>query len=229
MHGLGYDAHMPSDIAPSGLTEALAGWLEELDFSSGEALGKSNQGEVRRFRFQTLDLAIKTPQGKGFAGWLSLQSLRREHRIYKRLNGVDGFPRCHGLYQDRYLVLDYINGCGFRQATPADRETFFEHLLSSIQKMHDRGVAHGDLKRKDNLRVDREGRPFIIDLGTAVLRKPGRAPFNRILFKFVAQTDLNAWVKLKHGRYHDLPDKDQRWLRRSWLERGLSRWWPGRR
>ncbi|MEE4295207.1 MAG: hypothetical protein V2J20_01155 [Wenzhouxiangella sp.] len=220
---------MPLHTAPSELTEALADWLETVDFSSGEALGNSNQGEVRRFRFKNLDLAIKAPKGSGPAGWLSLQSLRREHRTYGRLNGLQGFPRCHGLYHNRYLVLDYIDGCGFRHAAPANREAFFAQLLDSIQAMHDQGVAHGDLKRKDNLRVDREGKPFIIDLGTAVLRKPGSAPVNRALFKFIAQTDLNAWVKLKHGRYHDLPAADQELLRRSWLERGLSRWWPGRR
>lgn len=221
---------MSPEPSSSNLVPALADWLKSLDFRSGETLGESNQGEVRRFRFKGFDLAIKTPKGRGLARWLRLKSLRREHRIYQVLEGVAGFPHCYGLFHDRYLVLEFISGSDFRHAGLPDRGAFFGQLLTTIEAMHERGIAHGDLKRKDNLRVDPSGRPVIIDLGTAVRRKEkGQGSINRKLFAFIRQTDLNAWIKLKYGRYHDIPGEDAKLLRRSRLEQGLSRWWPGRR
>ena len=43
------------------------------------------------------------------------------------------------------------------------------------------------------------------------------------LFEFMRQTDLNAWVKLKYGGYSGVSEADRALLRRSWLERVLSR------
>ncbi|NDY94985.1 hypothetical protein [Wenzhouxiangella limi] len=220
---------MPSSPAPSSSDPELAAWLEGLDFASGQSLGRSNQGEVRRFRFRNQDLAIKAPSGRGPLRWLRLQSLRREYRSYRQLAGLAGFPRCHGLFGDRYLVLDYIEGTDFRHAVLPEGQAFFDRLLGIIQAMHARGIAHGDLKRKDNLRVAANGEPVILDLGTAVRCKSGSGALRRRLFAFIRQTDLNAWVKLKYGRYENVAPEDRVYLRRSWLERWLSRWWPGRR
>ena len=197
--------------------------LRGLDFNTGEILGKSNQGEVRRFRLDERDLAIKTPKGRRLSWRLGQATLRREHRAYQRLTGLTGFAPCHGLFDDRYLALDYIDGAPFRDADIDNRERFFEQLLSVIEAMHAAGVAHGDLKRKDNLRVDSEQRPVILDLGAAVLRRNGFHPLNRRLFDFIRQTDLNAWIKLKYGGYDNVSDNDLNRLRRSGLERLLSR------
>ena len=214
---------MPSARTPSPATDDLAAWLRQLDFAIGEPLGQSNQGEVRRFRTEDWDLAVKTPSGRGLLRWMRLQSLRREYKTYRQLDGLSGFAPCHGLFGDRYLVLDYVDGEDFRTAALPDRDAFFDHLLEIIRAMHARGVAHGDLKRKDNLRVNSHGQPVILDLGTAVYSAPGAGPLNRKVFDFARQTDLNAWVKLKHGSYRDVPEPDGALLQRSWLERGLGR------
>ncbi len=84
-------------------------------------------------------------------------------------------------------------------------------------------MAHGDLKRKSNLMIDPDGHPVIVDFGTAVLRHPGWHPINHRLFEFMRQTDLNAWVKLKYAGYQNVSLDDRALLRRTWLERLLSR------
>jgi tRNA A-37 threonylcarbamoyl transferase component Bud32 len=197
--------------------------LPGLDFNTGEILGYSNQGEVRRVRLGERDLAIKTPKGRGLSWRLGQATLRREHRAYQRVAGLSGFAPCHGLLDDRYLVLDYVDGASFRNAALDNRERFFDQLLTVIDAMHAAGVAHGDLKRKDNLRVDAEQRPVILDLGAAVLRRDGFHPVNRRLFEFIRQTDLNAWIKLKYEGYDNVSEVDLKRLRRSALERLLSR------
>ncbi len=196
--------------------------LRALDLRQAELLGRSNQGEVLGLDIDGKALAIKRPTGRGLGHWLRRQTLIHEHAAYQRLAGLPGFPRCHGLIDQRLLVLDRIHGQPFRDAIIPDRHAFFDQLLQTIEAMHARGVAHGDLKRKDNLLIDHAGQPVIIDLGAATLRRPGR-PFNNALFDFICRTDINAWVKLKYGGYNDIPPPDRERLRRSAVERMLAR------
>jgi serine/threonine protein kinase len=197
--------------------------LRALDFSSGQLLGSSNQGEVRRFQIDGHDLAIKAPKGRGLAWYGRRAGLRREYHAYQRVRGVPGFPTCHGFFDQRWLVLEYVVGTPFRESALADREQFFARLLEIIQAMHARGVAHGDLKRKDNLLVDPSGHPVVMDLGAATLRQSGWHPLHHRLFEFMRQTDLNAWIKLKYAGYEGVSARDSRYLKRSLLERALTR------
>jgi serine/threonine protein kinase len=197
--------------------------IRQLDFSTGQLLGKSNQGEVRRFHVDGRDLAIKMPKGRGLAWKVRQATLKREFLAYQRLIGIPGLAHCHGLVDETWLVLEHVEGQPFRDFEFTDRETFFSLLLDTIQAMHDRGVAHGDLKRKDNLLVTRDERPVILDLGAATLTGHRLRPLNTALFRFMRQTDLNAWVKLKHGSYQAVSMADRHYLKRSWLERALTR------
>ena len=197
--------------------------IRQLDRDQGQRLAASNQGEVWRHQLDGLDLAIKTPSGRGLAWRLRQATLLREHQAYQRLAGLSGFAPCYGLVDQRFLVLGHVSGTPFRQADIDDREQFFDQLLERIQAMHSRGIAHGDLKRKDNLLVSDQGEPIILDLGAATLLRAGFHPVNQRLFRFMRQTDLNAWIKLKYDGYRNISDQDSNLLRRSWLERTLGR------
>jgi predicted Ser/Thr protein kinase len=203
---------------------ALADRIASLDFEQGEPLELSNQGEVRRFRIDGLDLAVKQPKGGRMAWALRAATLRHEHRVYQRLAGLAGIPRCHGLFGGHRLALDFIEGRTFRDAEPGPGGEYFDALLILIRAMHARGVAHGDLKRKSNLLIDAQGRPVVLDFGTATLKKPGWRPINHRLFDLICQTDINAWIKLKYGGYEGLSPADQRLFERTRIERLLSRW-----
>ncbi|RPI60855.1 MAG: hypothetical protein EHM50_06675, partial [Lysobacterales bacterium] len=135
--------------------------------------------------------------------WRSL--LKREHAVYERLDGIAGIPRSFGLVGDEYLALDFVAGPSLREheARLDDRETFFARLLATIKAMHAAGVAHGDLKRKDNIIVGPGDQPYLIDFGIAVRRSARNGLFNRLVFARLEQMDLNAWVKLKYGRRID--------------------------
>jgi predicted Ser/Thr protein kinase len=184
-------------------------------------VARSNQGVIHRLSHGGRMLAVKCATGRGALGVANRLALRREYRAYRRLDGVAGVPRCHGLVDDRWLLLDFVEAVPFRHA--AVGPAFFARLLETLQAMHERGVAHGDLKRKANLMVDERGQPVLIDFGAAVVRRRGRHPVNRRLFEFMRQTDLNAFVKLKYGGYEGVADEDRALLKRSWIERGLGR------
>ena len=205
----------------SSLPAAIASIVNRQALADAPVLASSNQGLVYRLDMGKRIFAVKAAAGRGPLLAVNRHALRREHRAYQRLVGVAGIPQCHGLIEDRWLVLDFVEGDAFRDARPGP--AFFDRLLETIRAMHECGVAHGDLKRKSNLMVDTSGQPVLLDLGAATLRRPGRHPVNQRLFDFMRQTDLNAWVKLKYGGYSDVSEADRALLRRSWLERALSR------
>lgn len=123
-------------------------------------------------------------------------------------------------------MLEYIEGTTLRIAAEElqDRETFFARLRETVQAMHATGVAHGDLKRKENIVVGPDERPYIIDFGIAATRPAVGGLRIGPGFETARQMDLNAWIKLKHGRvWESLPPEDaplykplvvERWARR---------------
>lgn len=204
-------------------TDDLARFFEAFEPAAWPVVAESNQGRIVRVRTDDFDLAVKTPRGRGIAWRARRYSLRREYRAYRRMDGIPGFPRCFGLFGDRHLALEYVEGALLRHTAPADPERFFELLADTIRTMHERGVAHGDLKSRQNVMVSANGSPMIIDLGTAVVLKSGWHPLNRWLFDYLRQIDLNGWVKLKYGSYDRASEADRRLVRRSRIER-LNNW-----
>lgn len=190
----------------------------------GEQLGAGYQAIVHRHRGPFGDIVVKSPHEKSLFGLIGRGAVQREHRVYARLAGVPGVPRLLGLLDDTHLVLEYVDGPALRAYDKkiVDRERFFSALLESIEAMHAAGVAHGDLKRKDNIVVGPNERPYIIDFGIARLREGnGRGG---PMFELVKQMDYNAWIKRKYGgRVDEISPEDAARYRPLLLER-LARW-----
>lgn len=201
--------------------QELARWAEE-QCARGGAHAAGYQGEVFLFERAGRRLIVKAPSGAGPLRWLRARMLRHEYRVYRRLEGFAGAPRCYGLLRGRYLVLEYVAAVPLRQGEHAiaDREAFFAALLEYLRELHRRGVAHADLKRKDNLLVVDGRRPCLVDFGAAIVRKNGFAPLNRWLYGLARTFDYNAWVKLKYqGRLGDIPPTERAYYRRTAVER----------
>ncbi|MBW1689866.1 MAG: hypothetical protein JRF35_07645 [Deltaproteobacteria bacterium] len=215
--------HMHLDI--ENITEnELLQWIKASVRDEKNILSRGYQGHVYLYHNKGRRLIIKAPMGWGLGKLIRLLMLRNEYRVYARLSGMRGIPRCHGLLENRYLVLEYIDGIPIRTAQISDRSAFFESLLTLIKEFHNAGVAHTDLKKKDNVLVA-EGRiPYVIDFGVAVTRKPGFAPVNHYLYSLASTFDFNAWVKLKYGgNYEDVTEEDSVYFNRTLVEK-VSRW-----
>lgn len=215
-----YDWRMPS--ADPSSTD-LDTFFEGFDPKDWPVVAESNQGRIMRVRAGDFDLAVKTPRGRGIAWKARRYSLHREYRAYRRIDGVPGFPRCFGLFGGCYLAMEYVDGALLKHAAPADPERFFDELKEAVTTMHERGVVHGDLKSRQNVMVTAEGRPMIIDLGTAVVYRRGWHPLNHWLFGYLRQIDLNGWIKLKYGSYDRVDELDRHMVRRSRIER-INNW-----
>jgi len=174
---------------------------------------------VLLFEGDGLKLVIKSAMGRGAVRKARQATLEREHSAYQRLGGVVGVPACYAFLDGRYLVMEFIDGVPFREATWQDRDSWFAGLLGTIRAFHERGVSHGDLKSKANMLVGLDQKSYVIDFGTTFLYKEGLHPFNNRLFEYSKRLDINAWVKHKYfGRYKDASPEDQELLRYSKLE-----------
>jgi predicted Ser/Thr protein kinase len=194
-------------------------WIEASLAERENILAVSNQGTILHYRRDGLDLIIKSAMGRGLARRVRERTLLREHQAYQRMSGLQGVPRCFGLVAGRYLVLEFIRGTPYRDASWTDRDQWFTDFLGVLRSFHERGVSHGDLKSKSNIMVTAEGRPCVIDFGTAFLLKPGFHPVNNRLFEHGRRMDINAWVKHKyHGRYENVRGADLELLDYSLIE-----------
>jgi len=185
-------------------------WIEQATKTGEHRIGRGNQGSVYRFGSQQPSYAIKVAHGWGLSRLVRKAMLRNEHRAYCQLSKVEGVPRCYGLLEGRYLVIEHVEGKLASQLEAEDRDRFFDELLNLIQRLHAAGVAHGDLSKQKNILVVDGATPMLIDFGLAVRAKSDGSMFNRYLFKLFKQSDYNGWVRLKHPRPELAPEDDRK-------------------
>lgn len=211
------------DIDDIGENELLE-WIEESARTGSNIFNRGYQGYVFLYEGEDRRLIIKAPIGWGLGRFIRKVMLRNEYKVYCRLSNVSLVPHCFGLLNKCYLVLEFIDGVPFRNARITDHDLFFNTLLKLIKELHKAGVAHTDLKKKDNLLVVEGRTPYVIDFGVAVVRKPGFAPLNHYLYNLSRKFDFNAWVKLKYnGRYEKIIEKDRVYFNRTVIEK-VSHW-----
>jgi serine/threonine protein kinase len=212
----------PRDSRP-GLGRDTSVWLQgAIQASPGQILGQGYQASVHLYNTPAGAVVVKKPHESKWLARLWRYLIRREDAVYARLRGVPGVPRSFGLIDGQYLALEHISGPSLREHETRlhDRDRFFEQLLETLRAMHTAGVAHGDLKRKDNVIVGPGERPYLIDFGIAWLRSDTSRLANRLCFETAKQMDYNAWIKLKYQRRTDaLPAADAALYRPLLLER----------
>lgn len=194
-------------------------WIERSLERGENVLAVSNQGTLLHYRHEGRDLVVKSAMGSGLARRIRERTLLREFAAYQRMEGLQGVPACLGMIDGQYLVLEFVHGKPYREATWTDRDRWFVELLAVIRSFHERGVSHGDLKSKSNIMVTEDEKPCVIDFGTAFVRRQGFHPVNNWLFDHGKRLDINAWVKHKYdGRYQDISGKDLELLDYSRIE-----------
>lgn len=158
--------------------------------------------------------------------------IRREERIYQRLDGMPFVPRYLGRLDKDAIILERI------EATPIQRfrgdeidPAFFDQLQECVAALHERGVVHMDLRHRSNLLVGMDGKPKIIDFEAAVY--VGTNFLARwLLVPLLAPVDRSAVTKyrMRYRQKVSLPEaRRHRWFglfRKLWLFRRI---WPPQR
>jgi RIO-like serine/threonine protein kinase len=123
----------------------------------------------------------------------------REARAYRKLTGLEGVPRLLAVGRGPSLVVEAVTGIDLKVAAKQKKlpPGIFDVLTGLVDGIHERGVAHCDLKASGNVLVRPDGGPVIIDWGASISRTEFRFfPLNMIYNRFVLD-DYRAITKFK--------------------------------
>lgn len=141
-------------------------------------------------------------------------TLRREFDALRALAGLPGIPTVYGLVGRDSLLMEYIAGGPLRNArelgpdeVPSAR--FLVRLRELVAAMHERGVSHGDVRRRNILRGT-DDQPYLIDLATAVAARGSLPWLRRAVYGALRRADLFAVAKIIASYRPDLLTEQER-------------------
>ncbi len=179
----------------------------------------------------------KVPQGHGHVilkdfgdkSWptrlLGRVQVRREIRALERLRHLPGVPEYHGRVGPYGVLMERMEGeriTRWCEKNPGSRAVMFDRLSRLVDLMHRLGVAHMDLRKRDNILVTRDGHPCIIDFNASFCFRP-RALGGRIVFPLFRWIDISAILKWKSRLAPELLTARERRINR-WMSQ-LRRLW----
>jgi tRNA A-37 threonylcarbamoyl transferase component Bud32 len=136
----------------------------------------------------------------------------REAKAYKKLRNIKGIPALYRIIDGLALVMEEIpsnnlEGLETERKLP---DKFFDDLKCLVDKCHERGLAHCDLKRAPNTLVGHDGLPYVIDWGASISEREFRIfPLNHIYRRFLLD-DHMAIIKLKLRHDPEAVTRDER-------------------
>jgi serine/threonine protein kinase/dienelactone hydrolase len=163
------------DLVQSSFPMELAPGLHLLHYRLAERLGEGGMGVVWKAVDTTLDreVAIKILPAAFAAEPERLARFEREAKVLASLNhpnvaAVYGLHQVDGL---RFLAMELVRGRSLaeeiqRGISPSRAVELALAIADGLAAAHRQGVVHRDLK-PDNVMIDADGRPKILDFGLA--------------------------------------------------------------
>ena len=147
----------------------------------------------------------------------------REVKALRALAGMRGIPQLLQQSGKRAFVMEYVPAERLARSTRAQwPDADFEALDDLIERMHQAGVAHGDLRRSSNILFDADGQPYLVDFVSHIQRPPAWNFIGLWLFYRLCGADGKAGIKLKLRVNPDLLSKEEKAdvAHSSWFDRG---------
>jgi RIO-like serine/threonine protein kinase len=149
--------------------------------------------------------------------------VRRECRAYRQLDRIRGVPAFLGIREGLAVFLEEIKGNDLGNIAHGSKlpDDFFRELSDLVDRVHNRGLAHCDLKRAPNTILGNDGKPYIVDWSASISEKEFKLfPLNLIYKRFI-KDDKNAIIKLMlKFRPEDVtPEQREQYLHRSRIEK----------
>lgn len=120
---------------------------------------------------------------------------RREITAYRRLRRLTGIPHLHGRVGCDGILIEYVECTAPGQLEAWSPAEFFRNARALLEQARARGVLHGDVCR--NLRIDRAGRPWLMDFGASFVVRPWLGPVRGVVLRAGRQHDERAVAVLQ--------------------------------
>ncbi|WP_423822631.1 hypothetical protein V5738_01510 [Salinisphaera sp. SPP-AMP-43] len=146
----------------------------------------------------------------GFGRVIAPLLLWREATALNALDGLTGVPRVYRRVDARGLLIEHCPATVWPQARAGDAA--YARLEALVQAMHDRGIAHGDLRGGGNILVDEQDQPYLVDFVSRIRRgSTWNWPWNWLFRQFVtADESALAKLRLRYARHLAEPDDERR-------------------
>jgi predicted Ser/Thr protein kinase len=187
--------------ARSDLKRRLESFAREVRVENMLRVGSGSRPHVANVVVDGVECVVKDHQGcdRWFAMWLGPILSRREVRALQRLDGVTGVPRVLNVLDRRAFTMSRIDAKPYRGSDLDARQwrEFFEQMVQLVRTMHDRGVAHCDLRSPDNTLITSKGAPAVVDFVASYTRGAAWNPWSRWVFARLCEVDYSAIEKQK--------------------------------
>lgn len=122
----------------------------------------------------------------------------REVRAYEKLGSMPGIPRFAGRIDPRAFAIERIEATqlAFAPDRTKDGPGKLRQLREILDRMHRAGVVHLDLRGRENVLLDGQGRIYVVDLASAMWLRPGSWR-HRLFFGWLVKMDEAACLKWK--------------------------------
>jgi len=161
------------------------------------------KADIKKLSLNGLQAILKDFSEKTlFVRWLGRFQIERELRALEYLDGVGGVPSVLGKWSPFGILLQPMKGdpiSEWRGGQPEEIASMFRRLDDLVTAIHARGVAHLDLRKRDNILITPDGQPSIIDFNASVRCRPGGL-LERLLFPMFRAVDCAALLKWKAQR-----------------------------
>ncbi len=135
--------------------------------------------------------------------WLGEWLADRETRLYIAAQGLAGIPRCCGRIGRTGFAHEFVPGHPL-QRDERVADDFFPALGRLLGALHARGIAYVDLEKRENILVDEQGRPWLIDFQISWQDPDGMAAVPARLGPDCLLRLLPSWLRrLILGRLQD--------------------------
>ena len=133
--------------------------------------------------------------------------VKREYQALLKLAGIPGIPKDPFLLDDYAVCYRFIPGKILRDV-PSESlcDDFFYRFEHLVKTIHDRNMAHLDVRNRRNIIVDEDGEPALIDFQSSINLE--RAP--KFLHKLFKDIDLSGVYKNWNHKKPETLDKTRK-------------------
>jgi predicted Ser/Thr protein kinase len=146
-----------------------------------------------------------------FRRLLAPMLVRREVRSLQRLDAIAGIPRLLQVYPPNAFLIEAVAG---KPASAVESDVldarFFERMQTLVNKMHDKGVAHCDLRSTGNTLITVDQQPWLVDFVASIKQGSRWNLPSRWLFGKFVTADNGAVLKLKQRLAPSLVSEQER-------------------
>ncbi len=136
----------------------------------------------------------------------------REARALRLLKGLPGVPQLINTLGRQAVLMDYIEGPTTKElknSGQVDPEVF-NRIYKLVDEIHERGVAHCDLRSGGNTIITASGQPYFVDFVGYVARSNWNLPWRWVFNKFCIADEI-AVARMKKRLLPDqLTDEEKK-------------------